>query len=222
MYGGKIQEIAPVERLFDNPLHPYTQGLAGLDPARRRRDAPRRLDRDSRHGAEHPRPAGRLQVRHALPAALRAVPRHRAGARRDGARIISSAVICIRSHADMRTRRARTLILDVENLHVRFPVTRRRAAAPSRRGARRRRRVVHARRAARRSASSANRAAARPRSAARSSTSCARWPTASRSTGKILVPRARRPGRPRGAQPIARCGRTAPTSRWSSRIRTRR
>ena len=27
MYGGKIQEIAPVEEFFKNPLHPYTRGL---------------------------------------------------------------------------------------------------------------------------------------------------------------------------------------------------
>jgi oligopeptide/dipeptide ABC transporter ATP-binding protein len=32
MYGGKIQEVAPVQRLFDNPLHPYTQGLLGSIP----------------------------------------------------------------------------------------------------------------------------------------------------------------------------------------------
>jgi len=32
MYGGKIQEIAPVTRLFENPLHPYTQGLLGSIP----------------------------------------------------------------------------------------------------------------------------------------------------------------------------------------------
>ena len=41
MYGGKIQEVAPVERLFANPLHPYTQGLLGsiprVDGARARR-----------------------------------------------------------------------------------------------------------------------------------------------------------------------------------------
>ncbi len=32
MYGGKIQEVAPVARLFENPLHPYTQGLLGAIP----------------------------------------------------------------------------------------------------------------------------------------------------------------------------------------------
>ncbi|MGC4083224.1 MAG: ABC transporter ATP-binding protein [Vicinamibacterales bacterium] len=32
MYGGKIQEVAPVVRLFENPLHPYTQGLLGSIP----------------------------------------------------------------------------------------------------------------------------------------------------------------------------------------------
>jgi len=41
MYGGKIQEVAPVARLFENPLHPYTQGLLGsiprVDGARARR-----------------------------------------------------------------------------------------------------------------------------------------------------------------------------------------
>jgi oligopeptide/dipeptide ABC transporter ATP-binding protein len=32
MYGGKVQEVAPVRRLFENPLHPYTQGLLGSIP----------------------------------------------------------------------------------------------------------------------------------------------------------------------------------------------
>jgi oligopeptide/dipeptide ABC transporter ATP-binding protein len=33
MYGGKVQEIAPVRELFHNPLHPYTRGLLASLPA---------------------------------------------------------------------------------------------------------------------------------------------------------------------------------------------
>ena len=33
MYGGKIQEVAPVNELFKNPLHPYTRGLLASLPA---------------------------------------------------------------------------------------------------------------------------------------------------------------------------------------------
>ena len=33
MYGGKIQEIAPVRELFRNPQHPYTKGLLASLPA---------------------------------------------------------------------------------------------------------------------------------------------------------------------------------------------
>jgi len=32
MYGGKIQEVAPVRDLFDEPLHPYTRGLLASLP----------------------------------------------------------------------------------------------------------------------------------------------------------------------------------------------
>ena len=32
MYGGKIQELAPVRELFKNPMHPYTRGLIGSLP----------------------------------------------------------------------------------------------------------------------------------------------------------------------------------------------
>ena len=32
MYGGKIQELAPVKELFRNPMHPYTKGLLGSLP----------------------------------------------------------------------------------------------------------------------------------------------------------------------------------------------
>ena len=84
MYGGKIQEIAPVQRAVREPAAPLHAGAAGLDSARdgRTREAPHR---DSRQRAEHSRPAGRLQVRDTLPAPIRAVRGHRAAAHRDRA-----------------------------------------------------------------------------------------------------------------------------------------
>jgi peptide/nickel transport system ATP-binding protein len=33
MYGGKIQEIAPIDALFREPFHPYTHGLLGSIPS---------------------------------------------------------------------------------------------------------------------------------------------------------------------------------------------
>ena len=53
MYAGKVVEEAPVEELFGNPRHPYTQGLIRsiprVDRAAEHKDA---AGGDSRHGAE--------------------------------------------------------------------------------------------------------------------------------------------------------------------------
>ncbi|MBX2802010.1 MAG: ABC transporter ATP-binding protein [Myxococcales bacterium] len=40
LYGGRIQEVAPVIDLFELPLHPYTQGLLASIPDRARKGAP--------------------------------------------------------------------------------------------------------------------------------------------------------------------------------------
>ena len=61
MYGGKIQEVAPVKELFRNPQHPYTRGLlASLPTVDGERQ--RRLDDDSWQRAQHPRSAHRMQI----------------------------------------------------------------------------------------------------------------------------------------------------------------
>jgi oligopeptide/dipeptide ABC transporter ATP-binding protein len=36
MYAGKVAEAAPVKTLFDNPSHPYTEGLLGSMPSRKK------------------------------------------------------------------------------------------------------------------------------------------------------------------------------------------
>ncbi len=72
MYGGKIQEIAPVRELFKNPHASVYEGPAGVPADRRRQEAGPAADH-SRQCAEHSRSAGRLQVRHALSGAAREV-----------------------------------------------------------------------------------------------------------------------------------------------------
>ena len=52
MYGGKIQEIAPVRELFKNPMHPYTKGLLASLPSVRGRKTCEAANH-SRQRAEH-------------------------------------------------------------------------------------------------------------------------------------------------------------------------
>ena len=40
MYGGRVQEVAKVTDLFDNPLHPYTRGLLGSIPTQASKGSP--------------------------------------------------------------------------------------------------------------------------------------------------------------------------------------
>jgi oligopeptide/dipeptide ABC transporter ATP-binding protein len=63
MYAGEIVELAPTQQIFDNPLHPYTQGLLLSMP-----DLARRLD------SLHVIP-GRVPDMNALPPACRFAPR---------------------------------------------------------------------------------------------------------------------------------------------------
>ena len=73
MYAGRVVEEASVERLFANPLHPYTQGLLRSIP-RIDKDAGKRarLEAIARRGAEPDRSAAGLPLRAALP--VRAMP----------------------------------------------------------------------------------------------------------------------------------------------------
>ena len=78
MYAGRIVETAPTKAIFDAPRHPYTAGLAELDPASVGRREPADAD---------PRPAARSGAAGAglpLRAALQLMPRPTAARRRSG------------------------------------------------------------------------------------------------------------------------------------------
>ncbi len=68
MYAGKVIEEAPVDQLFANPRHPYTQGLIRsiprIDTAATHKT---RLEAIPGYGAEPAQPAARLPFRAALP-----------------------------------------------------------------------------------------------------------------------------------------------------------
>ena len=65
MYAGRIVEEAPVARLFDHPLHPYTRGLLECVPSLEQdHDAP---GGDPGHAARPGAPPRRLPLRAALP-----------------------------------------------------------------------------------------------------------------------------------------------------------
>ncbi len=69
MYGGRIRETGPVRPIFAAPTHPYTQGSAGRDPARR--SAGRGIARHPRPAPEHEPAAQWLRIFPALPLCAR-------------------------------------------------------------------------------------------------------------------------------------------------------
>ena len=104
MYAGKVVEEAPVEQLFAEPRHPYTQGLIRSIP---------RIDRaathkhaaggDRRRRAEPAQAAARLPLRAALPLRHADICTEAdAAAARDRAAATRSA--CMLGSASMRGR----------------------------------------------------------------------------------------------------------------------
>ena len=86
MYGGRVVEQGPADRLFTDPLHPYTAAPRRVVPAGRRPGGAVRAGRPGRRPARPARAAAGLLVPPALPAGDRRVHRGRAAARAAPAR----------------------------------------------------------------------------------------------------------------------------------------
>ncbi len=91
MYAGRVVESGPVDKLFSDPLHPYTRGLLAsvppMDVSAGRQPTATPAD-DRRPGSGSGRASARLSLRRSLRAprgkapGLRALHRDRAGSRR--------------------------------------------------------------------------------------------------------------------------------------------
>ena len=216
MYGGKIQEIAPVGELFRNPLHPYTQGLLGSIP---------RVDGDKAERLTaipgtvpdiHDLPVGCKFVTR-CPERFEPCPDIEPPLIEARARTTGCGAIC---HDDCH-RIHRTVILEVQDLKVRFPVF----------GG-----VIPRQKGEVRAVDGVSFTLERGETLGLVGESGCGKTTVGRAIvnilramsyrveidGQVLYHRAGERGRSGRAQPQRRCGRTAPTSRWSSRIRTRR
>jgi oligopeptide/dipeptide ABC transporter ATP-binding protein len=114
MYAGRVVEQAPVARLFDRPLHPYTQGLLECVPSLDQRPigwwrspAPCPIRRAARMDA-----AFAVRCRHALPPAARAAgpghlrhrPHRRLHPRRGVRRVVTVLVEAIAVTKHFRSR----------------------------------------------------------------------------------------------------------------------
>ena len=91
MYAAQVAELGRTRQLFDKPLHPYTQGLLEAFPSIH--GAKERPARDPGLAAGPAASAGRLPLRAALPARVRALPRTSA-ARCSRSTASSSAASC--------------------------------------------------------------------------------------------------------------------------------
>ena len=86
MYAGRMVEVAPIDQIFSQPLHPYTQALIQAVPSIIERKLPRGSPdcrrRSSIHRrAAHSRPAARMRSMHArriLPPLVERQPAHAA------------------------------------------------------------------------------------------------------------------------------------------------
>ena len=98
MYAGRKVEEASAEELFDRPAHPYTQGLARLDPQSRsrgaRQRAPQPAQRDQGHGALAGQSAAGLHLCAALRFRERRMPRRLSAAAAASPRALGRLLAC--------------------------------------------------------------------------------------------------------------------------------